>query len=538
MRKPIARIRIGPILGTWLFTLAVWGMLCAPAQGQLPEPLPDDPKATGVEERLQRVEEINAHLIEQLKHDREESERRYSELEDRYRELQQRVGEGHTAAESETAPAPGEPTSRRSNLGRPGEVGEVHPTRELPMKARFADGFQVASEDEEFELRFHVLDQTDFKDFIPNNSTFGRSGLYVPRVRVYFEGRLTRYWEYEVSLQRSLDGNWDLLDGNLNLRLSEAFQIKFGRTLVPYSYDWFDHLEQYFIAPERALFPLNFGLSREAGLMAWGRAADGRLDWAVGGFNGHLSGVADNNPDQSVVGYFNLRPFLDSERFPALRHLNVGASGSIGLVTRDEAPLPLRTSVQAAENDAGTTDASTVFLNFNEGAVYRGVSNIGAIHLAYYYRGLSFESEWNTGNFQMSRPGLAIKPEIPAEGFHAMLGYFITGEQIERRTTVVPVRPFRPLRGEWSPGAIEPFVRYSKLHLGNIVFKDDLANGNLWTNDVSMIDLGFNWYPNSWVKFYIDWQHAAFGSPVLFNESRGLFSRTADLFWIRCQVYF
>ena len=58
--------------------------------------------------------------------------------------------------------------------------------------------------------------------------------------------------------------------------------------LVPYSYDWYDHLEQYFITPERRLFPLNFGLSRSAGLMAHGLLFDDRLQYAVGGFDGHL----------------------------------------------------------------------------------------------------------------------------------------------------------------------------------------------------------------------------------------------------------
>jgi phosphate-selective porin OprO/OprP len=539
MRKPIARLWIGPTLGRWLATLAAWAGLCGLAHGQLPDPLPNATQAMALEERLRRVEEMNARLLEQLKTDRDESDRRYGELEDRYRELQRRLGEPRPAAEAETAPAAGESTTRSSHLGRPGEEGRAHPTRELPMKARFADGFQLATEDDEFDLRFHVLDQTDFKVFDPNNRTFGKSGLYVPRVRVYFEGRLTRSWDYEVSLQRSLDGNWDLLDGNVNLRLSQAFQIKFGRTLVPYSYDWFDHLEQYFIAPERALFPLNFGLSRQAGLMAWGKAGDGRLDYAIGGFNGHLTGVADNNPNQEAVGYFNLRPYLNSDAYPALRHLNIGASGSIGQVVRGETPLPLRTSVQAAENDAGSTDASAVFLNFNDGTIYDGNTLFGAVHLAYYYGGLSLESEWNIGQFGMTRPGLRNKPEIPVQGFHTMLSYFITGEQIERRTTVVPVRPFRPFSsGQFGPGAIEPFVRYSQLNLGNILFRDDLANGNLWTNNVYMIDLGVNWYPNRWIKFYVDWQHAAFGSPVLVNESRGIFGRTTDLFWLRCQVYF
>jgi phosphate-selective porin OprO/OprP len=539
MRNPIAGHRIGRTLGPWVSILAALAAPCGLAHAQLPEALPDQqPQAITVEERLKRVEEMNSRLLEQLKRDREKSDRRYEELADRYRELQRRVGERGTTAEDETAPEPGEATSRASNLGRPGEVGREYPGRPLPLKTRFADGFQLFTEDEEFELRFHVLDQTDYKIFSPNDMTFGQSGVYVPRVRVYFEGRLTRNWEYEVSLQRSLDGVWDLLDGNVNLRLSDGFQIKLGRTLVPYSYDWFDHLEQYFIAPERAIFPLNFGLSRQAGAMAWGKAFDSRLDWALGGFNGHLSGVTDNNPDLAAVGYFNLRPFLNSDAYPALRNLNVGASGALGQVVRDEAPLPLRTSVQAAENDAATTDASAVFLNFNDTTVYHGNSDFAAVHLAYYYGGLSFESEWNIGQFQMSRPGLRTKPEIPVQGFHAMCSYFITGEQIERRTTVVPIRPFRPFSGEWGPGAIEPFVRYSQLDLGDIVFRDGLANGNDWTNNVYMIDLGVNWYPNRWIKFYLDWQHAAYGSPVLINETRNFFSRSSDLFWLRCQVYF
>jgi phosphate-selective porin OprO/OprP len=194
--------------------------------------------------------------------------------------------------------------------------------------------------------------------------------------------------------------------------------------------------------------------------------------------------------------------------------------------------------VQAAENDDATTDASAVFLNFNEGTFYQGNRLFGAVHLAYYCGGLSFESEWNIGEFQMTRPGLREKPEIPVRGFHAAVSYFVTGEQIERRTTVVPVRPFRPLGGEWGTGAIEPFVRYSQLNLGDILFRDDLADGHDWTKDVAMVDLGVNWYPNRWVKFYLDWQHAAFGSPVLVNEAKGVFGRSTDLFWIRCQVYY
>lgn len=501
-----------------------------------------------VEERLRKVEEMNARLLEQLQKDREDSARRYGELEGRYNELKRQV-EGEKV-EVKEQPLPewakvagekregGEGTGRRSHLGRPGEVGKVSGIRELPLKATFAEGFQLASEDDEFDLRFHVLDQTDGKIFVPNDRTFGKSGLYIPRVRVYLEGRLTRLFEYEVSLQRSLEGAWDLLDGNLNFRPSEAFQVKFGRMLVPYSYDWFDHLEQYFIAPERALFPLNFGLSRQAGIMAWGKVGEGSLDWALGGFNGHLTGLADNNPNQEAVGYLNVRPFFHSEQYRAFKNLNVGVSGSAGTVARNEAPLPLRTSVQAAENDEAATDASSVFLEFGDGVFYQGPRYFGAAHLAYYYKSFSLESEWNVGTFQMARAGLAEKPMVPVRGFHVAMSYFLTGEQIERRTTVIPVHPFRLTGPDRGLGAFEPFVRYSQMHLSDVVFREDLADGHDWTNDVSMVDLGLNWYPNRWVKFYFDWQHSAFGSPVRVNEAKDLFGRYSDLFWFRCQVYF
>lgn len=395
MRQTITRCRNCLTFGLWLTILGGGHGVESPACAQEPTPKVAVSPSPAVEERLRRLEEVNARLLERLDRDRDESAQRYRALEERYRELQRRLGEPPStpAPKADVPPEAGEATARRSHLGRPGELGRALSVRELPLKARFADGFQLASKDEEFDLRFHVLNQTDAEIFAPNNRTFGKSGLYIPRVRLYLEGRLTKLWDYEVSLQRSLEGSWDLLDGNVNFHPSDAFQVKFGRQLVPYSYDWFDHLEQYFIAPERALFPLNFGLSRQAGLMGWGHAREGKLDWALGVFNGHLTGLADNNPNLEGVGYLNFRPFLGSEQFPALHHLNVGASGSIGEITRNDTPLPMRTSVQSSDNDEAAEDASAVFLVFNEGSAYQGARRFAAVHLAYYYHGLSFESE-------------------------------------------------------------------------------------------------------------------------------------------------
>ena len=518
---------------------------------QKPAPAPAGQQSS-IEDRLRKLEEMNRQILEQnrqildqadkTRRDAENrlkvSDDRYRELEERYKELRGKVeqapGEAKTAEPKVTSPPPTGPS-----LAQPEEREEKDDHPELPLNARLGEGFSLKSIDDEYILRFHVLDQTDFKDFIPNNQSPTRSGLYIPRVRLYFEGRLTDFFEYEVSLQRSVDGAWDLLDGNLNINFDERFQIKFGRMLTPYSFDWYDHLEQYFITPERSLFALNYGLARQAGLLAHGYLADDRIQYAVGGYDGHLVGLADNNTSRDVAAYLNIRPFLLTENRPALKNFNIGGSIFGGLQVSPQNPLPLRTSIQSAENDEAAQSATSTYLRFNEDAYNLGNRQGGAIHLAYYLGGLSIESEVQKANFTYAKAQEPGRFGVPVSGFHVATSYFITGEQVNRRETVVPLHPFDKRKKLWGPGAIEPFVRYSQLNLGQAVFKDGLADPNDWSANAYMTELGFNWYLNQYIKFYVDWQHVYFGGKaVLLNPNSGLHGLYNDLFWVRCQVYF
>ncbi len=526
--------------------------------------LPGHPAIGGAEEppapaadweaRLKAVEERNRALAEQYEallrretEQRTQVEQRYRDLERKYETLKQQVEAPPELLPPALEPEAGEASSDSMRVSEAAGRGEplfgeepidLHPTPRL--EGLFEDGFLLQTDDEELQLRFHVLDQTDFKVFVPGNQSPTRSGLYIPRVRFYFEGRLTRGFEYEVSLQRSVEGTWDLLDGNINLRPSDAFQIRFGRTLVPYSYDWYDHLEQYFITPERGLFPLNFGLSRSAGLMGHGRLFDEALQYAVGGFDGRLQGIADNNTTRDAVGYLNWRPFLRSDRNSGLRYLNLGVSGFLGQQVSPRNGLPLRTSLQSSDNDEAAEAASAVFLKFAEEAYALGDRSALAIHLAWYRLGTSLGSEFQAGRFGFARADgpETMRTTVPVSGFHVTLGQFITGETITDRSMVVPVRPFAPWNGEYGPGAIELFGRYSRIQLGDNVFTEGLANPRAWTNEAAITDIGLNWYPNRFVKLYFDWQHSLFGSEVLLNPNSGLRGRTNDLFWIRCQFYF
>ena len=76
----------------------------------------------------------------------------------------------------------------------------------------------------------------------------------------------------------------------------------------------------------------------------------------------------------------------------------------------------------------------------------------------------------------------------------------------------------------------------SDLQLGSQVFSGGIANPAPWSNRANATDVGVNWYLNHYVRFYFDWQHAMFGSPVFLSDSKS--TRHEDLFWFRTQVFF
>lgn len=435
------------------------------------------------------------------------------------------------------------PTEDRSIDQFPGDMPDSGPRfgesrREgIPLQARFDDGFELESFDRQFQLRIRVLNQVDGKVFSPHNQEPARSGLYIPRFRIYFEGQLTDLFEYELSLQRSVEGAFDVLDANVNFAPSRAFQIRVGRALVPYSYAWYDHLEQYYITPERGLFPLNFGLARQAGVFAHGLVLDDRLQYAVGGTFGQLSGLADTNTTRDGVGYINFKPFLHSDSLPALRFLNVGGSLSVGRQVAASAPLPLRTSIQTSENDEAANAASSIFLEFKDGVVAKGERTQGALHLACYSGPVSLETEAYAARFGMASTPAADAVGVPLLGYDVTLTSFLTGETIHDRETVVPLRPLTCKSGSGF-GAVEVFGRYSKLRLGDQVFTAGFVNEADWTNSAAITDIGCNWYLTRYARLTFDWQHSMYSTPVLLNESEDLRSQHNDLYWLRCQFYF
>ena len=64
----------------------------------------------------------------------------------------------------------------------------------------------------------------------------------------------------------------------------------------------------------------------------------------------------------------------------------------------------------------------------------------------------------------------------------------------------------------------------------------DVLVGYTYYNVDGIFWQGMDWYWNEHFKIYMFWLHGDFGDPVVARP--GGFQKSADMFWLRCQLWF
>jgi phosphate-selective porin OprO/OprP len=412
----------------------------------------------------------------------------------------------------------------------------------FPLKASFGPGFLLESEDSRFQLNIHYESQIEGRAWSNDDQLPANSGLFLPRQRIFFDGHITKEVEYEFAINRGVN-NINILNAYLNFHFDDRFQVRVGRFFTPLPYDQYAISNYWLLTPERSVFTTNLGLNRQIGAMAWGYLFDEQLDYAAGFFNGSRNSFESLNNNLDFVGYLNVRPFQQSQQFEFAKFLNVGASVAVG--RQDQSPVPVTFRIAGGSPDSNTPGIATVpFLTLNDGVVERGERLVGSTHVAYFYKGLSLISEWQFGYGGYSASARSSSPsvKVPYSGFYVAGGYFLTGEEIERRTRVKPLRPLIPVNegDRRGIGAWELAGRIGELRLGKEVFDAGLADSTIWSNRATTTELGLNWYWNEYVKVYMFWLHGEFGNPVQYRTegSQKFTQKNVDMFWTRLQLYF
>ncbi len=452
----------------------------------------------------------------------------------------------------EPAPSPGDRMSRRSRIGAgaEGTAGRVSPEqqptegpdlkpRRYASNVRFAEGLEFTSEDEEFRIQFHNQTQVDFRGFDNRDLGVLNDQFYIPRQRWYFTGDLTKKIGFYTVVNRSY-GTFDILDAFISLNFSDKFRFRIGRMKTPYLYEYFSIAEGDSIAPERSLFAANLSGNRQIGAMFLGELFKGRFTYATGVYNGPRNSFGDFDSAKDLIGYFSARPFLESQQFEALKYFNIGGSFDVGY---ENNPTPQPTYFETANDQTGSngaTGVSPTFLHLNNNVTELGMRSQWGAHAVWFYKSFFLMAEYGGARDGYSFTNSHSLTPVNFDGYQVTASYFLTGEQLTRRVNVVkPRRDFNfdfLKGGSFSPGAVELYARYSALDIGRNIFTAGFADPNLWSNHVWTTDVGANWYLNFYLRIFLDWQHAEFGTPVSVAPNK--FSSTTDLYWLRFQLFF
>ncbi len=461
------------------------------------------------------------------------------------------IGRGTQGEGGDPAPGPAESAPGSNNVtndrarGGQGTIGrsrEGQSTRKI--NTTFANGLRWTSEDDEFQLVFHNLTQSELLNFPGlGGSSPLKTNFFIPRQRWYFTGRATKNVEFYTVINRGY-GSLDLLDAFFNLNFDPRIIFRTGRTKTPTSYEYYQIAEGDLIAPERSLYSGNLSGNRQNGFMFLGQVLDKRAEYALGVFNGPRRSFQDFNNDKDLYAFFNFRPFQKNEDLKALNYLNLGGEFDFGNEDNPVQPSSFRTANDQSTASSGAllNTLSPTFLTFNNNVIEYGGRDHYSAWLAWYYKSFNLLAQYDGGFQQYALGSNASKVYVPNDGFFVQAYYFITGEEITRRVDVKPLRNFAFKNGELTgPGAIEVHSRISTLDLGRQIFTGGLADPNIWANRAYAVDTGLNWYLNQYTKIYLDWQHAGYNQPIENGVNRAgqtNLTRTTDLLWLRFQLFF
>ena len=383
------------------------------------------------------------------------------------------------------------------------------PVMHAPKITISEKGFAAASPDGANAIRLRGLLQLDsrlfFEDGAPGNTAF-----VLRRARLGTEGVMAR--DYAFQLVAEFGGSSvSVVDANLNIAISKALQFKLGRFKAPVGLEQLQS-DSWTFFNERSIAS-NLEPSRDLGIQAWGVVWDGRLDYAVGVFNGVADGASSNNTDfdndKTLAARVYVSPFKNQDG-SVLHGLSFGVGGSFG-----------RNKTAAGRTGGYRTDGQQTFFAYQAATIADGASWRLAPQFDYRRGPFGLLGEYVVSTVNVRPGATGAKAELRNEAWQLAAGCVLTGEN-SSPGGVVPRVPFSPTGGAW--GAMELAARAASLKIDDGSYPLYAAITGT-ASEAASFGLGLNWYLNRAVVFKFDYYQTEFG----FNPAAPAVSTAAIL---------
>lgn len=376
------------------------------------------------------------------------------------------------------------------------------PAAAVPAVELGKRGLAIRDSANGFELKVRGGLQLDHRNFLGGDRAGADGSFTFRRIRPTVEGGLGSLAAFRITPELAGD-NVTLLDAWIDLNLSPGLALRFGRMKGPVG---LERLVSYRAMPmiERG-FASELAPNRALGVQAFGAFSSGKVQYAVGLFNGGPDGRNDASSDGDDNAELQGRVFFEPWRGGAgpLAGLGFGIAGTIGdQEGGGNAFLPRY-----------RTPGQEVFFAHRSHAVVHGEHARWSPQWYWYHDRFGLLGEYIVSR---QRVGLAGDPASARQLSHSAWSvtgsWSLTGEAAAYRGLAEPKDAFGSTTGGW--GAFELAARLGELDVDDAAFPL-LANPDSAASRARSWGVGLNWYLNRNVKVQFDHQHTRFvgGAP-------------------------
>ncbi len=373
--------------------------------------------------------------------------------------------------------------------------------KEAPTFTAGKDGFGWSSADKLYSLKLRGYAQADARFFLDDDDKKVSDTFLVRRARVIIDGQLGKQFAFRIAPEFG-GGNTQLQDGYLDYKSSDVFNLRFGRTKVPFGLERLQSSADTLFNETgltTALTP-----NYDEGILAYGSFGKGALEYQLGVFNGGPDGASidsDTNDDKDLAARLWLSPFKNGD-ISALSGLSFGVAGTFGKQsgTTNAPGLPsfrsagqqsffiYKTSTNAASTALADGDRTRISPQF-----YYAVGSLGVL-------GEYVIVEQDVGNGKGSA-------SLENEAWQLAASYVLTGETPSLKG-VKPLKPFDLAAGQW--GAWELKARVGELTIDDAAFTGGYADDKKSAKSAEAVGAGVNWYLSNNAKFSVDYEQTSY----------------------------
>jgi phosphate-selective porin OprO/OprP len=273
---------------------------------------------------------------------------------------------------------------------------------------------------------------------------------------------------------------------------------------------------------------------------ALGALFDNRVQYWSAVTNTAKATYYDLNRYVNYNGQVDFTPFTNTEGI--LKGLGGGVGFLAGIqkyALNQGNAIGFTNNGEATTNFAWVTMQGIPFAQYNNNVRANGLETQVMPHL-YWYGRFSFLGEYVISSRELTDGNTTGRST--QRGYYINLSYYLTGERdfagngFQGYSTVVPLRPFAPQRGEWGPGAWQLAAQFSELNVGRGDFNRGFIDNTKWTNRLDSFVIGMNWWPNKYTRLTADYVWTGFNNPIPVNGPAPISS--FNTVWLRFAMFF